>query len=148
MAKDVVTKPTVMFADDDPALLESLQKLLEPYFKVAASVRDGQTLLEAAQALTPDVIIADISMPVLNGFQAARRLKALQPNARILFLTIHEDPAFVAEARKCGACGYVVKRCAPTYLIPAIHEALRGCSFFCPCATDDRAAHAPDHPRR
>ena len=137
-----------MLADDDPALLASLQKLLEPDFKVAASVGDGQALIETAQALTPDVIIADISMRGVNGVQAARRLKAVQPNARIVFLTIHEDPAFVAEARKSGGCGYVVKRCAPSHLIPAIREALGGCSFFCPCVQEEHSAHEPDYASR
>ena len=129
-------KPKILLADDDAALRESVQKLLESEFLIAATVGDGQALLEAAQALTPDLIIADISMPLLDGFQAIRRLKTIQPNARIVFLTIHEEAPFVAEARKIGAVGYVLKRCAPSDLIPAIREVLEGGAFVCPCVPE------------
>ena len=118
-----------MLADDDAALREGVQKLLEPEFEILASVGDGQSLIEAAQTLTPDLIISDISMPLLNGLQATRRLIALQPKARVIFLTVHEEAAFVAEANKSGALGYVVKRCAASHLIPAIREVLQGRSF-------------------
>jgi len=123
-------KPRILLADDDAALRESVQKLLESEFRIVASVGDGQALLEAAQALTPDLIIADISMPFLDGFQAIRRLKAIQPNARIIFLTVHDERPFVAEAMKIGASGYVVKRFAHLDLVPAVREALRGGSFI------------------
>jgi DNA-binding NarL/FixJ family response regulator len=132
----------VLLADDDAAFQEALRKFLEPHFQIVASVGDGKALVEAAQALTPDVIIADISMPVLNGLQAVRRLKAVQPNARILFLTVHEEPAFVTEAEKSGALGYVLKRCAPSDLIPAIRKVLQGSSFICPSAPEPQPLSA------
>ena len=93
---------TIVLADDDPNLLESVQKLL---------------------------IVTDISMEGLSGIRAARRLKSEQPNARIIFLTVHDESAFVAEAHKVGALGYVIKRSADSDLIPAIHAALQGRSF-------------------
>lgn len=127
-----MSKPTILLADDDAALLQTVQKLLQPEFIVVASVGDGEALLEAAQAHRPDLIIADITMPLLNGLQAARRLKETQPDARILFLTVHEDHAFVAAAKKIGALGYVIKRCAASRLIPAIHRVLQGDSFVSP----------------
>lgn len=130
--REVVTKPSVILADDDAAFLKELRKLLEPEFKIAQSVGDGKALIEAAQTLTPDLIVADISMSHFNGFQALRRLKAALPNARVIFLTVHEEPAFVAEARKSGALGYVFKRRAPSDLIPAIRAILKGGPFVCP----------------
>jgi DNA-binding NarL/FixJ family response regulator len=129
-------KTKLLLADDDPAFLQDLQKHLEPEFEILASVADGQALIEAAQLLHPDVMITDISMPLLNGFQATRQLMAAQPNARVIFLTIHEEPAFAAEARRSGGLGYVLKRRAAVDLIPAIREVLQGGQFVCPTAVE------------
>ena len=127
-----VTRPTILLADDDSALLESLRKLLECEFHVLAAVANGQALVEAAQSLHPDLVVADISMPLLSGFQAARRIKAARSDARVIFLTMHEEPAFIVEARKTGAYGYVIKRCIPSHLIPAIRKVLQGSPFVGP----------------
>jgi DNA-binding NarL/FixJ family response regulator len=124
-----VIKPTILLADDDPALLQSLQRLLESEFEVVASVSDGSALLKAAETLVPDLIVTDISMPCLSGIRAARQLKIGQPSARIIFLTVHDEPAFLAEARKIGALGYVIKRSADSDLTPAIREVLQGRPF-------------------
>jgi DNA-binding NarL/FixJ family response regulator len=124
-----VKKVTILLADDDRDLLESLQKLLQSEFNVVACVNDGYKLIEAAKLLAPDLIVTDISMEGLSGIRAARQLKSEQPNARIIFLTVHDESAFVAEARKVGALGYVIKRSADCDLIPAIREALQGRSF-------------------
>ena len=120
---------TILLADDDPNLLESVQKLLEPEFNVVACVSDGYELIEAAKSLVPDLIVTDISMEGLNGIRAARLLKSEQPDARIIFLTVHNEAAFVTEACKVGALGYVIKQSADSDLIPAIREALQGRSF-------------------
>ena len=120
---------TILLADDDPNLLESVQKLLEPEFNVVACVSDGYELIEAAKSLVPDLIVTDISMEGLNGIRAARLLKSEQPDARIIFLTVHNEAAFVTEACKVGALGYVIKQFADSDLIPAIREALQGRSF-------------------
>lgn len=125
------------------AFREALEHILEPEFRIVASVGDGKALIEAAQASSPDVIIADISMPVLNGIQAVRRLKAAQPNARVIFLTVHEEAAFVAEAKKSGARGFVLKRCAASDLIPAIREVLRGSPFVCSTSLEEPPCSAP-----
>jgi len=135
----------ILLAEDDVSLRECVRRLLEPEFKILACVGDGQSLIEAAQTLTPDLIITDISMPVLNGFQAVRRLRTVQPNARVIFLSVHEEAAFVAEANKSGALGYVVKRCASSHLIPAIREALEGRSFVGPTFCND-PLHGPFQP--
>lgn len=107
---------------------------LEPWFNIVASVADGQALVTEAQALAPDLIIADVSMPLLNGFQATRRLRAAQPNSRVLLLTVHEESAFLAEARKSGALGYVLKRSAASDLLAAIREVLQGRPYVSPSA--------------
>jgi DNA-binding NarL/FixJ family response regulator len=125
-----VEKKTILLADDDRELLESVQKLLESEFNVVACVSDGYKLIEAAKLLVPDLIVTDISMEGLSGIRAARRLKSEQPNARIIFLTVHDESAFVAEARKVGALGYVIKQSATSDLIPAIREVLQGRSFI------------------
>lgn len=121
-----------MLVDDDAAFLEKLEKLLQPQFEVVASVGDGQALLEAAHAHQPDLIITDITMPLLDGLEAARRLKAAQPDAKILFLTMHENPALVAAAKNIGVLGYVIKRCAPSRLISSIRAVLQGQPFVSP----------------
>ena len=123
-------KPKILLADDDADLLQGVQTLLEPEFEVVASVGDGYALIEAARALGPDVIVTDISMPLLSGLRAARQLKKNQPNARIVILTVHDEPQFVAEAIKIGASGYVIKRSANLDLVPAVREVLRGGSFI------------------
>ena len=128
-AKEDVKKTTILLADDDRDLLESVQKLLESEFHVVACVSDGYKLIEAAKLFVPDLIVTDISMEGLSGIHAARRLKSEQPNARIIFLTVHDESAFVSEARKVGALGYVIKRSADSDLIPAIREVLQGRSF-------------------
>jgi DNA-binding NarL/FixJ family response regulator len=127
--EESVSKPTIVLADDDPDLLESIRKLLESEFDILDCVTDGYALIEAARLRVPDLVITDISMERLSGIRAARRLKAEQPNARVIFLTVHDEPAFLAEARKVGALGYVVKPSADSDLIPAIRAVLQGRSF-------------------
>ena len=121
--------PTVLVADDDPAFSNRVHQLIESEFQVVATVEDGQALLEASRQRQADLYLVDISMPRLNGFQAARLLKKEQPDARILFLTVHEDPAAVAEALAIGVAGYVLKRSAAADLIPALRQVLQGGRF-------------------
>lgn len=130
-------KPSILLADEDVAFRTSLEEFLEPHFTIAGSVGDGLAMVEAAQALEPDVVIADIRMPVLNGIRAVRQLISCRPDARVIFLTFYEDPVFVTEARKTGALGYVPKRTAADHLIAAIHEVLEGRVFICPGLLDD-----------
>lgn len=124
-------KPRILLADDDPALLQSVAALLAPEFDVVSCVENGQALIEAAKALNPDLIVTDISMPLLNGFHAIRRIKAERPDTRVIFLTVHTEPAFVSEARKLTALGYIIKQCIPSHLIPAIREVLQDRPFVC-----------------
>lgn len=125
----MVKRPTVLLADDDRAFLDLVCQLIEPEFNVVGTVGDGQALLAAASDLHPDLLVTDISMPRLNGFQAARQLKKVQPNTRILFLSVHEEPMAVSEALAIGVDGYVLKRSAATDLIPALLQVFQGNRF-------------------
>jgi len=105
---------------------------LEPTFDVVGAVGDGEALVEAAGNLQPDVIITDISMPKLNGIEAADRLRESGSSSKIVFLTVHADPDFVQAALKTGALAYVSKSRITTDLLIAIEEALKGRIFVSP----------------
>jgi DNA-binding NarL/FixJ family response regulator len=128
-------KPRLLLADDHTLLLEGIRLMLEPEFELVGSVEDGHALLKAAKALKPDIILLDISMPVLNGIDAARRLRKLLPSARLIFLTMHADPDYVAEAFRAGAMGYLLKRAAASELLAAIRAVLKGDHYVSPFVT-------------
>ncbi len=116
----------ILLADDHRLLLEAFKKLLEPQFEVVGTARDGRVLLGAAQELKPDVIVLDIAMPQLSGLTAARRLKRMMPEVKLIFLTVNEDPDLASEAIRAGASGYVLKNSAASELFQAIEAALEG----------------------
>ena len=122
-------RPAVLLADDEQAFLGRVRALLESQFEVVGTVEDGQSLLTAVAKLQPDIVVTDISMPGLNGFQAARLIKKSHPSVKIVFLTVHEESVAVFEARALGIDGYVIKRSAASDLIPAIREVLRGRAY-------------------
>ena len=128
-------KPRLLLADDHTLLLEGIKLMLEPEFELVGSVEDGQALLAAAKTLKPDVILLDISMPVLNGIDAARRLRKLLPSAKLIFVTMHADSDYVAEAFRAGAMGYLLKRAAASELLTAIREVLKGNHYVSPLVT-------------
>mgnify|MGYP001585981040 CR=1 FL=1 len=128
-------KPRLLLADDHTLLLEGIRLLLEPEFNLVGSVEDGQALLAAAKTLKPDVILLDISMPRLNGIDAARRLRKLLPSARLIFVTMHADADYVAEAFRAGAMGYILKRSAASELLTAIRVVLKGNHYVSPLVT-------------
>jgi DNA-binding NarL/FixJ family response regulator len=119
----------ILLADDHPYFPEMEERLLEPEFEVIGKVHNGQALFEEAMRLKPDVIVTDISMPILNGIEAADRLKESGCNSRVLFLTVHSDPEFVRRCLSAGAFGYVIKSRIGSELVPAIREALMGNIF-------------------
>lgn len=121
-----------MLADDHTILVEAFRKLLEPHFEIVATVSDGFALLDAAAQLKPDVIVVDISMPLLNGLEAAQRLKKRLPAVKIVFLTMNEDPDLAVEAMRAGAAGYLLKNSAATELIRAIQLSLKGKTYVTP----------------
>ena len=130
-------KVRVLLAEDHTIVAEGLKILLEDEVELIATVGDGRALVEAAQRLKPDVIIADISMPLLNGLDAARQLKKEDARARIIFLTMHADAPLAKEAFRAGASGYLLKQSASKELITAIHEVVEGRSYVTPLITED-----------
>jgi DNA-binding NarL/FixJ family response regulator len=124
--------PRVMLADDHTILVEAFRKLLEPHFEIVGSASDGRALLEIAPGLKPDVIVVDIGMPLMNGLEAALRLKELMPTTKLIFLTMNEDADLAMEAMHRGASGYLLKSSAAAELIQAIQMALRGKSYVTP----------------
>jgi DNA-binding NarL/FixJ family response regulator len=119
-------KLRVLLADDHTIVAEGLQRLLEDEFELVGIVGDGRAMIDAAQKLSPDVIVADISMPVLTGLDAARQLQEDGSTAKVIFLTMHTDLQLVAEAFRAGASGYLVKSSAGEELIAAIHKVVKG----------------------
>ncbi|HOY57016.1 MAG TPA: response regulator transcription factor [Verrucomicrobiota bacterium] len=132
-----MSRPRVLLADDHVLLIEALRKLLEPAFEVVAVVTDGRALVETALRLRPDVVVADIGMPRLNGLDAAEQLGTRLPGARIVVLTVNEDPEIAAEAIRRGAQGYVLKKSAATELFTAIRAVLEGRHYVTPLITRD-----------
>jgi DNA-binding NarL/FixJ family response regulator len=130
-------KPRVLLADDHKIVIEGLKNLLEGEFEIVGSVEDGRALVDQAATLHPDVIVADISMPQLNGIEAARQIKKTDKNIKIVFLTMHPDATYAANAFEAGASGFVLKHSAPSELITAIHEAMKGRTYVTPLIAGD-----------
>jgi DNA-binding NarL/FixJ family response regulator len=116
----------VLLADDHEAMLDRVARLLATECDVVGTVTDGQQALDAAMELKPDVLVLDISMPVMNGIETARRLKEAGSGTRIVFLTVHDDPGFAREALEAGALGYVIKQRIASDLVAAIKKAHAG----------------------
>ena len=125
-------RPRVLLADDHLVLLEGLKALLAPEFDIVGAVGNGRALLAAVEESEPDVVVADISMPVLDGIEAARRLHESCPRTKIVFLTMHEDPGLLRRAFRAGASGYVLKRSPVGELAAAVWEVLAGHSYISP----------------
>jgi len=121
-----------MLADDHTLLIEAYRKLLEHNFDVVGGVTNGRELLESAPVLKPDVVLLDIGMPLLNGLDAGRQLKAKNPGIKLVFLTMNEDPDLAVEAMRSGASGYLLKICAASELFLAIQTAVRGRFYVTP----------------
>src|SRR5262245_45433367 len=116
----------VILADDHSEVVEDLRALVELEFDVVATVGDGNALVAAAETLAPDVIVTDIAMPGLNGIAAAARILGSNPAARIVFVTVHNQPEIVEKGLAIGAMGYVLKLRAGDDLVPAIRTVLQG----------------------
>ena len=132
-ASQVVARPRILLADDHTMVIEGLRSLLiEKNQDVVGVVADGRALLEAAPKLKPDVVILDISMPLMNGLDAAAKLRQLLPNVKIVFLTMKDDPNLAAAVLGLGPVGYVLKHSAASELLMAITEVLHGRSYVTP----------------
>lgn len=130
-------KPRVLMADDHSLILAALRKLMEGECEVVGMVEDGRALVEAAQRLRPDLILLDISMPLLNGLEAARQLRTVVPDSKLIFLTMHASSTYATEAFQAGASGYLLKRSAASELSLAIRAILHGQHYLTPSLTKD-----------
>lgn len=131
----MIPRPRIILAEDHQLLREAFTKILEPDCDVLAAVSDGQALVAATQHLLPDVVIVDVTMPVLNGLEAARQLQASHPSTKIIFLTMNEDPEIAAAAFRAGASAFILKNSAASELLQAIREVQAGRSYVTPLAT-------------
>ncbi len=125
-------RPRVLLADDHRIFLEGLRGLLEPDFEIVGTVEDGRALIEEVEKQHPDLIVADISMPLLNGIEATSRVKKIDPNIKVILLTMHPDVTYAARGFEAGASGYVLKHSASDELVMAIKKALKGQTYVTP----------------
>src|SRR5262245_22185917 len=123
----------LLVCDDHAAMRHAVVGALETEYSVVASVGDGEEMLDAESRTSPDIVILDIAMPIMNGIEAAARLKERASKAKIIFLTVHEEPEFLEAALAAGACGYVIKSHLVNDLRVAISEVLAGRHFISPC---------------
>ncbi|MBT8039084.1 MAG: response regulator transcription factor [Gammaproteobacteria bacterium] len=127
-----MSRPRVLLADDHAIILEAFETLLSPHCEVVGAVTDGRELMKAASRLKPDIIVSDISMPQLNGLDACRKIRKIQPDVKLIFLTVNEDPDLVAEAMRSGADGYLLKNSAASELFQAIEAVLSRRTYITP----------------
>jgi DNA-binding NarL/FixJ family response regulator len=123
-------RPRVLLAEDHAETAERLRKLLRVEFDVIGSVEDGRALVDATERLSPDVIVADIAMPGVDGLAATTLIRRHDPNARIVLVTVHSESMFVEAGLAAGALGYVLKDTAGDELVPAVHAALAGRQYL------------------
>ena len=128
-------KYRLLIADDHTLVLEGLKRILETDFELVGMAENGRQLLRMAEELKPDVVLVDISMPLLNGIDATRQLLKQTPQSKVIFVTMHADSDYVAEAFRAGASGYLLKRSAASELVTAIHEVLKGRYYVTPLVT-------------
>src|SRR5678816_2506272 len=126
----------LLIADDHVMFAQGLESLLRDEFDLLGTARNGEELVDATLELNPDVILVDISMPVLNGFDAVRRIRDSGSDTRIIFLTMHDDATLLSEAFRCGASGYILKQSAGEELANAIREVAQGNNYVSPLITN------------
>src|SRR5580704_10528274 len=127
----------IMLADDHAIILDGLRRILEPEFEIVATAADGRDLVAEIERLKPEVAVADISMPLLNGLDALRQCKSARFRTRFVFLTASPDVALATRAFRLGASGYVLKHAAAEELVVAIREALAGRTYITPHIAND-----------
>ncbi len=141
-----MNRPKILLADDHTIVIEGLRHLLEAEFELVGAVGDGRALLSAAEKLRPDVIVTDISMPLLNGLEAVRQLKKAGSRAKIVFLTKHGDGSYAAEALRAGASGYIPKHSAAEELVRAVRQVLAGNLYVSPLIASDAIGNHMEGP--
>jgi len=126
----MVNRARILIADDHNLVAELCKQLLETEFDVVGLVADGRALVRAVRELKPDVIVVDVAMPILNGLDAGRQVKAMLPSIKLVYLTMNADPEIAAEAFARGASGYLLKTCASSEMVLAVREVLRGKTYL------------------
>jgi DNA-binding NarL/FixJ family response regulator len=142
-----LSRPRVLLADDHRVVAEGLKRLLADDFELVGMVEDGRALVASAKKLQPDIVVADISMPQLNGIDAMAQMKKDNPGIKVVFLTMHQEPAYARRALEAGAAGFVVKHSAPEELVMAIQAALKGQTFITPALASEVLRQARHEPR-
>ncbi|HMS85833.1 MAG TPA: response regulator transcription factor [Nitrospira sp.] len=137
------SKPRVLMADDHSILLAGVRKLIEDQCEVVGAVENGRALVEAAERMQPELILLDISMPLLNGIDAARQIKKSCPSTKLIFLTMHSSPRYASEAIKVGGNGYLLKHSAPDELPQAIETVLKGHTYLTPAVVQPMLDNLP-----
>ncbi len=130
-------KARILLGDDHGLILDGLRATLQSQYEIVGLAKDGRALIQAAERLKPDLVITDISMPLLNGFEAALQIKKALPSTKLIFLSQHLNPAYLKHALKLGASGYVLKSGATEELQQAISKVLRGQTYITPAFGDE-----------
>lgn len=131
-----MSRPRVLLADDHSLVLEGIRKLLDTKVDLVGTVGDGRALVKAVEDTKVDVVLLDISMPLLNGIEAARQIKKLSPHTKLIFLTMHSDRDYVIETLRIGASGYLLKWSAEAELVTAINTVIGGGVYLTPALPD------------
>lgn len=130
-----MTRARIILADDHRLMLDALKKLLEPEFEIVGTFENGQTLVEHAAELHPNVIVLDVGMPQMNGLIAGKKLKQEMPLVKLVYLTMNQDPDIAGEAFRLGASAYLLKNSSGSELVRAIGEVVRGRYYITPLMT-------------
>lgn len=142
-----MNKPKILLADDHTLVAEAFKRLLEPEFDVVGTVADGRALLRTAPELQPDVVLVDLSMPLLNGLDAGKQLKQLSPGIKIIVVTMNEDPDIAADTMDKWASGYLLKKSAGSELLKAVRDVLRGGRYVTPALNSPAVPRTPGDSR-
>ncbi len=130
-------RPRILLADDHRIFLDGLRNLLEDEFEIVGVVENGRDLIREVREKNPDVVVTDISMPQLNGIEATIQIKKIEPQVKVILLTMHGDVTYATRGFEAGASGYVMKQSATDELISAIKEAVKGRTFVTPMIAGD-----------
>lgn len=130
-----MSRKRILLADDHAEMLDEVRALLNDDYEIVGEVHDGKSLVEAAQNLEPDLIVSDISMPSMTGFEAVAKIRALGLKAKLIFLTVQSSTAYLKKARTLGADGYVLKLYTNEQLPQAVASVLTGKTYFSPQLT-------------
>jgi len=137
-------RPRILLADDHALMLDGFCNLLKPKYAVVGTAEDGKTLVEAALLLNPELIILDITMPILNGIDAARVIRKRLPQVKLLFVTMHTSPTYLQAALEAGANGYAVKSSGRSEILAAVESVLAGTRYITPGVGGDGLARSAD----